>query len=289
VLRRFTNPANLIRLRLNRLRNKKVNITSLGSCFSGFVVQRLLLRPGLNFAPRLNSVLHARSDVAVDLIKGIRPDIKLVESYLKQGNWGNNNEKVQVKGKEITFAEFLTNEILSRYEHGQEFAADTPDLVIVDSLHELITNAYNHREGGWKVIFGHITFEDKEIKDKFNRDFEYIGDLEAHETCENVLKVYEHFSSRNRNVKIVFMHFPLLPEYAPKKLFERDLKLRPFINELSGKIPKNRFSQIEIPVSQIVPLLDKTYPNYSFQVWNHFYEDTYDYFADAILKSLSLR
>lgn len=256
----------------------KLEITAVGSCLCLFVNKQLKMRMPVF----INSHLWARSDSACDYMEGRTADPNLIGHYLSRGVW--NHPKVAIiGGKEVSYARYYADSILGRYIAGAEFLKCRPDVLLMDSYFDQYTTYYQHKNG-WRAFFGRIGFENKEIEEEFNQIFTYIGRIDAAETVKNVQKLSTHFLTRSPKIKIFYMHFPLLPGYLPEKVYRQDEMIRKEIAGIAPEIPN--FFILDIPISKVVPLTDASHPNYSVEIWNHFYPEVYDFFADRIIAAL---
>jgi hypothetical protein len=79
------------------------------------------------------------------------------------------------------------------------------------------------------------------------------------------------------------MHFPLLDGYPHPEIKEKDRELKEALQKIRQDFGSKRFLLIDnIPPHLCVPLTDPTHPNYSSDIWNHFYPEMYDFFTDRI-------
>ena len=230
----------------------------------------------------LNAHLAVRSDSACDYMDRKIADSKLIEYYLARGMWDGPKEAL-IGGKEVSYTKFFAETVLKRYLDGADFLKYRPDVLLMDSHFDQYTNLFRHKDG-WRAFFGRIGFVDKEIEKEFIKSFKYIGRIDAKESARNVQRLSSYFHAKNPQIKIFYMHFPLLPGYLPTNVYKQDQMIRQEIDSISSKIPN--FFALSIPISKVAPLTDTSHPNYSSEIWNHFYPEVYNFFADRIVEIL---
>ena len=250
----------------------RFKITTIGTCFCNFTFKQLNTKIPIT----LINHLWARSDGVVDLLDGIRPDLKLIKYYFSHGHW-------DLEGWETRHQKDMFQTVLSWYQQEVDIRKDRPDILLFDSLYEQRHQFYQHRRDKWKAYFGKLYFDNSNVERAFENDFEFIGRIDPMEAARNISGICSYFRSRNPNVKIFYLHFPLLFDYAEPEIIERDAKIRDAISELQSEY----FHIIAIPVPKVKPLTDPAHPNYAPQIWAHFYPEVYEYFADRIVNVMA--
>lgn len=257
--------------------DEEVKITTIGSCLSNFVVSDYLEQ---KFQPqksivRLSSSLQLRTDIVLNLLQRNKFDIELVEKFLGAGSWGKDAQKEE-------YAQWFSTFIKSKIDESQSLPNDEPDLVVMDSLCDIRHSLYEHRKSRWPVFFGNIQFNSEEDRKHFDSQFKFIGLLSPEEQIQNVKQIYDFFRAKKRKVVFVYMRFPLSEKYLEDKWLERDQVFSEKFKKDISHWGDGVFHYIEVPPGLINPVADPTHPNYSPQVWNHFYPPTYEFFAESI-------
>ncbi len=264
--------------------NYPKKITLLGSCFANFTVNQYLIRKSINkkqaFEVQTN-VLQQRSDVIVDLINDITPNQDIIRYFLDKKEGGE--KKILIQGKKVDHAKWFANHLMQKIDAGKNVKDDVPDIIVMDSLCDIRHNLYKHKKEKWKVLLGEMVFNDPKITVKFKEEFEFIGLISPSETANNVEKVYDFFYQKNRFVKLFYIHFPIDTQYLEQRWFDRGQEIKKFTSGLKNIIHANYFIDIEIPPDLVKPIADSSHPNYSSEIWNHFYPETYEYCSKKIL------
>ena len=152
--------------------DKALEVSLLGSCLTNFVVNHHLVHEARenNLSIKIVSqVLQQRSDVIVDLLNGIKPDVELIKYYLTQGDW--DSREISVNGKKIKYAKWFTNHLVQKIKGANKINVST-GIIVIDSLSDIRHSVYRHRHG-WKTMLGKIKFKDQSISRQFNEDFEF--------------------------------------------------------------------------------------------------------------------
>lgn len=269
-----------IRSQLTRPK-KQLDITIVGSCLSNFVVSSYLAPhlPSDKKIRRLTSALQLRSDIVLELLEQKGMDINLVERFLQVGKWGKNTDQHE-------YAHWFSSFVRNKCEESQNIGLDAPDLLVMDSLCDIRHSLYQHRNKGWRAFFGNIQFSDADIEQSFRRQFQHIGLLSAEEQLHNVVSLVTYFKNRNKKLRTVYMHFPLNPEYVDDRWIARSSTFELVFNDFLMKSDRNDILSISLPDDLNNPVTEPDHPNYSPQVWNHFYPETYDYFAEHLSRFL---
>ncbi|SDP58498.1 hypothetical protein [Desulforhopalus singaporensis] len=267
-----------------RTKQKQTNIkvTIIGSCLSNFVVTDYLANCLDNTEiVRLTSALQLRSDIVLEIIENDSFDYDLVNSFLSCGQWGGCKEKQD-------YAKWFSSFVMDKVDNCRNIAMDIPDLLIMDSLCDIRHSLYAHKEKGWKAFFGNIQFKDPEVSRQFNEKFQYIGLLDPQTQLDNIVRIYNFFRKKSPKVILCYMHFPMHPNYLDSKWIQRSLEFKALFDEYSkgGKIAQCEI--ISLPEDRIKPVTDPDDPNYSPQIWNHFYPEVYQFFSEKISDKIAL-
>lgn len=254
----------------------ELKVTTIGSCLSNFIVTNYLqeqLPKGWN-RKKLTGALQLRSDIVLDLLRQKNIDLELITKYLDAGIWSDQSDKQE-------YASWFSNFIKEKVTSSASLAADVPDLLVMDSLCDIRHGLYRNNDAGWKAFFGNIQFSNTELEQDFARNFEFIGFLSPEEQLANLFAIYDYFVAKNPNLKLVYMQFPLHPDYMEEKWLQRSEKFAATIRQ--GLLTTTRkIFFLTLPAILLKPLTDPTHPNYSPQIWNHFYPEVYQYFANEI-------
>ncbi|WP_419174971.1 hypothetical protein [Desulfosediminicola sp.] len=254
-----------------------LDITIVGSCLSNFVVSSYLenhLPPNLSIR-RLTSALQLRTDIILELLEHKGMDIDLVEHYLKAGKWGKS-------ATQHKYAQWFSSFVLEKCLESRNIHDDCPDLLIMDSLCDIRHSLYAHRSKGWKAFFGNIQFSDASVEKNFTNEFCHIGLLPADEQLKKLIRLVMHFKKRNSSLRVVYMHFPLNPNYVDQKWIARSSHFEMLLNVFLERDKHKDILSISVPEKLNIPVTDPEHPNYSPQIWNHFYPETYNFFAEHI-------
>ncbi len=259
-----------------------LGITGIGSCFSEMVINCLLehnlhaTNKALNWQLCAKSV-QQRSDIVAGFIQGIFPDIHIVRYYLSRGKWPEHKAE---------YAKWFTNYTLQQTSQSIYVIDHTPDILLLDSLCDVRHTLCQHQKKKFKVLLGNVDFDDVQTKAAFDRDFTFIGLLTPEQSKMNLEIIFNFFLRKNPNLQIFYMHFPFMERYLEAKWLERAAALKSTLTGMHD-VFRNNFTEIIISSEQVKPITDPLHPNYSPQVWNHFYPEVYQKIAQRIIDKVS--
>ena len=265
-------------------------VTLIGSCFSGFLKRPLQALAASHKYPAMGPLefqthtIWQRIDSIVDIINGNIPDRALVQFYLDNGHWELDRPLGIKISHAIRDSRWFANAILDENLKAIHLVNDTPDLLIFDSLSDWRHPLYRHRRHDWKCFLGKILFDRKDIEERFLKDFDFIKLLDLNDINRCIKSIMGFFKARNKDLKTVYIHFPATPGYLDYKWVARAEELQRTVALLKNEFDKSAFHQLIIPKDRVKPLTDPAHPNYSKDVWNHFYEEVYDYCAESIFE-----
>ncbi len=266
-----------------------MKITAIGSCFSGFIKKPIVERfsnSGFGQVEFLTNTMWQRVDSIVDILSGNVPDYELIKFYIENGFW----ERKKPLGIEVNHgikdSKWFATRILEENGKAAKIVNDLPDILLFDSLSDWRHPLYKNRKNPWKCFLGKINFRDRRIQDRFEREFEFIRllDLEDLNRCINSVEGY--FRERNERLMTFYIHFPALTSYLEEKWILRAHDMVEQVSKLKGE--NKNFYQIVIPEEKVKPITDMFHPNYSVEIWNHFYDEVYEYCADFIISKLRI-
>jgi hypothetical protein len=258
-----------------------VKVTMIGSCFCGFLKKPLTeLSVSQNYtgiAPlefQTHTIWH-RIDTIVDILDNKVLDDQLVKYFIEKGKWHSRGERN---------SEWFAREIVSQNENARKIVNDVPDLLIFDSLPELRHSLYRHKKYGWKCFLGAICFEQSDIQERFDSEFEFIHLLDVEDIKRCIKAITHYFKSKNKNLKTVYIQFPATAGYIEDKWVARAEELKKAVKQLENELDKRQVYHLIFPEEMVKPITDPSHPNYSPQIWNHFHAEAYDYAANRILE-----
>ncbi len=269
--------------------NAPKNITLLGSCFTNFTVNCHLIEKSKikKIAIEVQtSVLQQRSDIIVDLLNDLTPNQDIVKYYLNKKEDGG--KKIIIQGKEVSYSKWFAKHLMQKIDEAKNIKNDLPDVIVMDSLCDIRHNLYKHVKEKWKVLFGKMLFKDPQIITKFKNTFEFTGLITSDETANNVKNIFDYFFKKNPSVKLIYIYFPISTKYLGQRWFDRGQNIKNAVLELKSMIPYDNLIDIEIPFDIIKPIDDSSHPNYSTEIWNHFYPETYEYCSEKIFKYIDI-
>jgi hypothetical protein len=260
-----------------------MRVTMIGSCFSGFLKNSFTALADSGNYPCVwpiefeTATVWQRVDAIVDIIHNNVPDRCVIEYYLDRGHWNIQSHSPS------NFSEWFTREILAQGDKARELVLNRPDLLIFDSLTDWRHSLYRNKKYGWKCFMGKLHFDQPEVEEKFNAEFEFIELLPLSSVNSCIKTIMRYFQSKNSNLKTVYVHFPATPEYLEEKWIVRAKALQDMVFRLTQQLDPKVFLQLSIPAEKVIPITDASHQNYSWQIWNHFHDEAYDYCAKRIL------
>ncbi len=261
-----------------------LGITGIGSCFSEMVINCLLEHnlyvenEALNWQLCAKSV-QQRSDVVADFTQGIFPDTNIIQHYLSRGKWLEHK---------VEYAKWFTNYTLQQISQSIYVIDHTPDILLLDSLCDVRHTLCQHQKKKFKALLGNVDFDDVQTKAAFDSDFTFIGLLTPEQSKINLEIIFNFFLKKNPDLQIFYMHFPFMERYLEAKWLERAAALQNTLTELHD-VFRNNFTEIRISPELVKPITDPLHPNYSPQVWNHFYPEVYNKFAQKIIDKVGYK
>lgn len=253
----------------------------IGSCFSGFLKKPLTelsvsqKYAGISPPEFLTHTIWHRIDTIADILDNKIMDVQLVKYFIHNGKWHSATAKD---------SEWFAREIVSQNENALNVAGDVPDLLIIDSLSDLRHSLYRHKKYGWKCFLGRIYFEQSDIQERFDSEFEFIYLLDLQDTKRYINAVMHFFKSRNKNLKTVYVHFPATTGYIEDKWVSRAEELKKAVQQVAHDLDEREFYNLILPEDVVKPITDPSHPNYSPQIWNHFHDEAYGYTVNRILE-----
>lgn len=286
---------------------RKLTACSIGSCLPTFIQKhfvRLSKSLGMDIAFPLSGTelalnyckthgiastcrdtgsVQLRNDVTLDIINGLVPDYAVYLDYLRQGKWQNKFQVWEkMKGEyNCEYYEFFYAFLKVKYDMAAELSRHAPDILIVDSHDDMMTTTYRHRARRWNGFFGNIQFDDPSVDERFRAEFEFHRPCTAGESVAAMAGLYEHFKSRNPSLKLVYIHFPMLRQHAPKVIIERFLEFD--TSAIADRIPAEDLIEITVPDNAAIPVAN---PESGITDWEHFEDDTYRYIAMKAANSI---
>ena len=150
----------------------------------------------------------------------------------------------------------------------------SPKYILMDSYSELTDQLFEHKKGGWWFL---ANYSDIRVTNNFNLNYKIKGLLDLQALSGLYEKLFDHLSSKYKNVPIIFMHFP--KKLEARGLFtDRHDMIKTAIHDIQSKFPN--LHNIHIDESEVTYSDIDEFPY-------HFNDETYKIFYEKI-KNLNI-